>query len=143
MTPRALSERISVTAVPETVLIDLAVEDSSPARAQRIADVLGEEFIERVAELEGTGAEDPAAVRVTVAEPAGLPAAPTSPSWLPIIAMGLIGGMVAGGALALVRARLDTSVKDTEEAAALAGAPILGLVRHDDSAGRSQRPRRT
>jgi receptor protein-tyrosine kinase len=138
VTPRALGDRIGVTAVPETVLIDLAVQDSSPAGAQRIADVLGEEFIERVAELEGTGAEDPAAVRVTVAEPAGLPAAPTSPSRLPIVAMGLMGGMVAGGALALVRARLDTSVKDPEEAAALAGVPILGLVRHDDSAGRSR-----
>lgn len=138
VTPRALSEQISVTAVLDTVLIDVSVEDASPARAQRIADALGDEFITRVAELEGAGADEAAAIRVTVAEPAGLPIAPTSPSRLPILALGLIGGLGAGGAVALLRARLDTSVKDAEEAAALAGAPTIGLVRRDASAGRSR-----
>ena len=138
VSPRNLSERISVTAVPETVLIDLAVEDSSPTRAQQIADVLGEEFIKRVGELEDTDADDAAAVRVTVAEPAGLPNVQTSPSRLPIVALGLMGGLLAGGALALVRARLDTSVKDADEVAALAGAPTIGLVRQDESAGRTR-----
>ena len=136
--PRALGERISVTAVPETVLIDVAVQDPSPTRAQSITDALGEEFIQRIAELEGTDASDPGTIQVSVAEPAGLPLDPTSPARVPILGLGLIGGLLGGCALALVRARLDTSVKDAEEAGALAGAPTLGLVRRDDSAGRSR-----
>ena len=136
VTPRTLGERISVTAVPETVLIDVSVQDPSPARAQRIVEVLGEEFIDRVAELERSEAGGPAAVRVTVAEPASLPVAPTSPKRLMVLALGLVGGLAAGAALALIRARLDTSVKDADEASALAGVPTIGLVRRDEAGGR-------
>ena len=133
LTPRDLSERISVEAVPETVLIDVSVEDPSPRRAQQIATVLGEEFIQRVRELEPVGVGDSPSVRVTVAEPASLPTNPATPGGALVLALGLLTGMGAGGALALVRARLDTSVKDSHEAGLLAGAPTLGLIRRDPS----------
>ena len=129
---RTLSDRIEATALPETVLIDVSVQDPSPARAQQIAEALADEFIDRVDELESTDAGD-GSIEVTVAEPADRPTGTTSPNRLLALAAGLAAGLALGGALALLYARLDTSLKDPDEAAVLSGVPTIGLIRRDDS----------
>lgn len=48
------------------------------------------------------------------------------------LAVGLVIGLGLGAVTAVVRARLDRSLKDPDEVADLAGAPVIGLVLRDD-----------
>jgi capsular exopolysaccharide synthesis family protein len=63
------------------------------------------------------------------------------------VALGAFAGLLLGSVAALTRARLDRSVRKPDEAAALAGAPVIGVVlRHADldsgnAANRGRPPR--
>jgi capsular exopolysaccharide synthesis family protein len=128
-----LTQQITVEAVPDTVLINVSVEDASARRARQIADVLGEEFADLVTKLEKPDATGSAPVQVTVTDIPRIAESPSSPKTLLNTAVGLLAGLALGAGLALVRARLDRSVKDPVEASALAGAPVIGVVLRDDS----------
>ncbi|MGY1664593.1 polysaccharide biosynthesis tyrosine autokinase [Geodermatophilus sp. SYSU D00696] len=132
-TPTEMSDRITATAVADTVLIDVAVEDPSPAQARDIAEAVGAEFPGLVAELEtpDDGAASP--VRVTVTDRPEVAESPTSPKTWRDTVLGALVGLLIGVALALLRTRLDRSVKDTEQAAELVGAPVIGVVFRDET----------
>jgi capsular exopolysaccharide synthesis family protein len=133
MSASQLARQITATAATNTVLIDVSVSDVSPAQAQNIAATLNAEFIAFVGELESpaSGAESP--VRVAVSDPPRLPAAPSSPRTSRNLAMAAVIGLLLGTGGAVARGRLDRSVRDAEEAAELAGAPVIGVVLRDDS----------
>ncbi len=133
MTPLELSDRIEASPVAETVLIDVTVTDPSPERAQNIARSVGSEFSAMVGELEGRGSGQAAPIEVVVAEEPGLPGEASSPTTVRNTAMGSVLGALAGVGLAIGRRRLDRSVTDTEVAADLAGAPVIGTVAVDRS----------
>lgn len=133
LSPTELSNEIAASASAETVLIDVTVTDPSPERAQRIAEAVGTEFTSFAADLETTAATDASPVKVTVTDRPGLPSEPSSPNTVRNLAFGLLAGLLAGAALAVLRARLDRSVKDRDEASELAGAPVIGLVVRDEA----------
>lgn len=126
-----LSSRISATAVPDSVLIDVSVTDPQPERAKQIADVLGEEFIGRVGELEPPREGLPSLVRVEVSESPEVPDAPSSPQTTRNVGLGALLGLLVGAGLAILRAQLDRSVKTPESAAEAVGAPVIGAVLRD------------
>lgn len=130
MTADELQDRIAASAVPDTVLIDVAVTDSSPVRAQAIAEVLGEKFVERVDELEAREGA-PSLVTVDVNEVPEVPTSPSSPQIARDTALGALLGLLVGALLAVLRARFDRSVKTPEMATELANAPIIGVVLRD------------
>jgi capsular exopolysaccharide synthesis family protein len=134
----SLQDAISVMPVPETVLIDVSVTDTSPARAQAIADALSSEFLDLVAELETPVGGTDSAVRVTVTDSPDLPAVASSPDVPRNVAAGVLGGLVLGALVALARDLADRSVTTSEEASALTGAPVVGVVVRD-AALRSRR----
>jgi capsular exopolysaccharide synthesis family protein len=138
MTPQELSHAIEATPVPDTVLIDVTVTDPSPQRAQEIARAVGSEFSDMVSEFESRGAGHAAPIEVFVAEDPMLPTAVSSPKIIRTTAVSLVLGILAGVGLAIGRRRLDRSVKDTDVAADLAGAPVIGTVAVDRSI--QQRP---
>ena len=129
--PRELSQQIDANASPETVLLDVSVTDASPERAQQIAATLGSEFTELVAELETPAAGGPSPVKVTMFDEPEIPQEPSSPQPVRNAALGLVAGLFVGAAAAIARARMDRSVKDPDEAAELAGAPVIGTVLRD------------
>ena len=61
-------ERIDVTVESDTVLIDVTVSDTSPARARDVAAALGREFAATVEALEPHVASGSSPVRVTVTD---------------------------------------------------------------------------
>jgi receptor protein-tyrosine kinase len=133
VTPDELAGQVSATPVTDTVLINIDVTDPSAERARDIAASIGAEFPQLVAELEGAGSDEGSPVTVTVTRPAELPGVPSSPMTVRDSVMGALLGVVLGLALALLRAQLDRSVRDPDEAAALAGAPVIGMILKDDS----------
>jgi capsular exopolysaccharide synthesis family protein len=128
-----LTQRITATAAPDTVLIDVTVADPSAEQAQRIAASIGNEFPGLISELEPPSADGQAPVRVTVSEAADEPTAPSSPKRDRNLVLGAFVGLLAGMALAVVRARLDRTVKDGEKATELTGAPLIGTVVRDEA----------
>lgn len=124
-TPAELAQRIRATAPLDTVLIDVAVEDSSAASAARIANAVALRFIDTVAELEQPEDGKPSPVRVSVIRTADVPQEPVSPRVALNVALGLFLGVAAGVTLAVLREMLDTTVKAPEVLSEL-GAPALG-----------------
>ena len=133
-TPEELTDGITAQVLPETVILDVTVTDSSPERALAIAQSLGEEFAEVVRQVETPAGESTVPVQVSVVATPQLPSEPASPSPVMTIAAGLLLGLALGAVVAVVRDRLDTSLRSETAAAAAAGAPVLGLIPQSDAA---------
>jgi capsular exopolysaccharide synthesis family protein len=131
--PSQLSRQVTAVAGADTVLIDITVTDASPARAQEIARALGVEFTSFVAELEATDSTGASPVKVTVTDPPDLPGEPSSPQMARNIALAGLVGLVIGAGLAILRVRMDRSVKDPDEIEALTGAPAIGTILRDEA----------
>jgi len=107
MTPDELSESISVSPVPETVLLQVTVTDPSPERAQLLADTVGREFQELVDGLETPPNSPP--VAVTVVEAGRLATDPIGPNIARNLSLGALSGLLVGLGVAVLRARrMDT-----------------------------------
>lgn len=131
----SLQDAIEVSPVPETVLIDVSVTDTSPERARAVVDSLSREFLDMVAELETPVGGTDSAVRVTVTDRPDLPTEASSPDLPRTLAAGVLGGLVLGALVAVARDLADRSVTSAEEAAALTGAPVVGVVVRDPVLG--------
>jgi len=123
----ALAGQVSVTALDGTVVLDVAVTDTDPARAARIANAVADQVIRVVEDLSPATAEsDQSAVEVTVVTPAAVPTSPSSPNVLLNMAAGAVLGLGLGVLLALAREALDTRVRAAEDVAELTRRPVLG-----------------
>jgi receptor protein-tyrosine kinase len=131
VSPAALLENVTASAVLGTVLIDVQVTDASPRRAREIAEAIGAEFPELVQELEAPAVGGEPLVRVAVTDAPEVPTEPTSPDITRNVALGVAVGALVGFAVALLRARMDRTVKDADDAVALGGGPVIGTVLRD------------
>lgn len=132
LSPAELQREITATPVPEAVLIDVSVDDPSPDRAQQIAESIGTQFARLVSDLESTAQQGGSPVTVSVTDQAQVPGAASSPNTKRNVAFGAFVGLAAGVAAAIVRARLDRSVKTPAVASRLGGAAVIGTVLRDD-----------
>jgi capsular exopolysaccharide synthesis family protein len=135
--PQDLSGQIEAEVVKDTTVINVSVTDRSPQQARDIVDSIDSEFRSMVRRLESDPGEASSPVRVSVVATPEVPQAPSSPLLVPNVALGVVVGLVLAGALAVMRDRLDTTVKDDTVAATTAGVPVIGhLPEHSDLAGR-------
>jgi receptor protein-tyrosine kinase len=125
MSAQELEARVSASAKPDTVLIDVAVLDESPVQARDIANTLSDEFVAMAKELETpeNGASPDA--RVVVEQRASITDTPVTPKTARNIALGLALGVLLGVGLAALRDYFDNTVKDQ---ATLEGVTSVGLV---------------
>lgn len=139
MTAAALSSHIVATVIPDTVILQATVTDTSAERAKQLADTLGTEFPRLVQELERPSGEA-ALLTLTVVEKAKLPTTPVEPNIPRNLGGGLVLGLLAGLGAAVLRDRLDNTVKTVDSAHEITGATALGTVTFDvDLAKRSTR----
>jgi capsular polysaccharide biosynthesis protein len=125
MTPGDLLGNISVEQeVPETQVIDATYTGTDPQEIQRIANALGEEFSERVAETNTAGSS----LTATVWDRAALPQEPVSPKPLRDAALAFVLGAMLGIALAFVLEQLDDSWRSPEELEQVSGVPTFGVI---------------
>jgi len=132
LTPEQVAAKIDATSSPDSVLIDVGVTDPDARQATAIVNGVSTVFVRLVDELERTvtpTAVPPVAVRIV--RPASVPSQPSSPDLPVMLALGLLGGLVLGAAAAVGRHLLDTTVKSTEQLAALAKAPNLTTIGYD------------
>lgn len=126
-----LADNVTATVVPDTVLLSISVTDPSPKGAQRINEAMVTELSRFVEELETPPGAKRALVKTTLIDPARLPESPSSPNPVRNLGLALVLGLLAGFGIAVLREILDTSIKSTEVAEEVTGAPVLGGIAFD------------
>ncbi|MBN1091281.1 polysaccharide biosynthesis tyrosine autokinase [Blastococcus sp. TML/M2B] len=135
-TPEELAGRISVAVLPESIVLDVRVTDSTPQGAQAIARSLGEQFKQRVAELETPAGATASTVEVTTIKAPTFEPDPAGPDLVGNLWRGAALGLLLGLALAVVRSRTDRTVRTDDDVEAAAGAHVVGRLFSDRSLGK-------
>jgi succinoglycan biosynthesis transport protein ExoP len=121
--PRQLQAKIHAEPVPDTLLIQLRIEDTDPTRAKRLTNTVARAFMLTIPELQSGSA-----LRVSLVEPALRPLAPIRPRTKLNVALGLLLGIMLGLGLAFLREFLDRSIKTPEELEFFVSAPVVGTI---------------
>ncbi len=131
MTPAQLQEKVEAVVPAETVLIDVTVTDSSPTRARDIANALADEFVVMAARLETPELGQPPNARVVVQQRAELPSSPVNSKTKRILAIAAVMGALLGVVLAVIRDRMDDSVKSSDALERATGVGLLADIPFD------------
>ncbi|HEY0951629.1 polysaccharide biosynthesis tyrosine autokinase, partial [Nocardioides sp.] len=135
-TVRELGRQVAVSSAPETVLLAVSVSDADPALAARLADAIAVRLGEVIEELETPRDSEVSNVKVSLARPAAVPTAPSSPRVLVDLVLGAAAGLALGLASAVLRHGLDRRIKSAHDVRVLTGMSPLGSTLHDRSARR-------
>jgi capsular polysaccharide biosynthesis protein len=119
-----IDERLSVSQVEETQVIEITYSDTDPQRAQRVANTFGDVFSERIANLD-SGAS---AITATVVESAVVPGGPVSPNPLRDGLLAAAVGIIIGAGLALLLDFLNDRWRSPEELEQFSGVPVFGII---------------
>ncbi len=132
----ALSSQITSTVAPETVILEITVNDPVPARAQLLARAVATAFTGFVTELETSPGKSTSPIKATVVQTADLPASPVSPKPLRNLGLAAILGLLLGLGLAVLRETLDTTVKSAQDVVDTIGTAVLGAIQYDSRAAK-------
>ena len=122
MSPDALDAKIGVSAVRDTQLLRISVEDPSPEQSAKLANTVAEAFIQdNDSQLSRPGT-------VSITDEAPVPGAPAKPNVKLNTVLGLVLGVMLAGGVVLVLEYLDDTVKSSEDVEQVAGLPTLGIV---------------
>ncbi len=130
---------ISASAPTNTSVIDVTATNTDPVYAASLATGTANALIEVVEAIETTDAADGASpVQLTLVQEAEIPQAPVSPNKPLNTALGLLLGLAAGLAIALLRHALDTRIRGERDLELLAETPVIGGIVFDPKA--TERP---
>ncbi|MEV7135685.1 polysaccharide biosynthesis tyrosine autokinase [Arthrobacter sp. NPDC093128] len=134
LTSQELASRVTATSDLNTVLIGITVTDQSPVQAAAIAQAVSDSLINAVDVLEKpkTGGNSP--VSLSVIKPAVAPSAPSAPDTKLNLIAGLLGGLLAGTAIAVLRSVLDNRIRGEMDLRKVTTAPLLGGISYDADA---------
>lgn len=127
--PTEISDMISASVDPETVLLTVTVTDISTQRTQLVATSLAKNLNSAVGELDSRGSKSNVKIRV-ISGPTLTPYAVTPRKKLNL-AVGLLLGLALGVAQALVRQQLDSTFRSREALAESIGVPSLGMLQYE------------
>lgn len=137
LTVTQVSEAITASAEPETVLLTATVTANSPVLAQQIAGAIGRQFGDMIDALDNRGTPDKPIVQLKVTSGPSLNPMPVAPKTKVIVGLGVLIGLSVGFAVAVFRETLDRTIRSTEQLRTLADAPLLGVIPLDKAAKRS------
>ena len=125
-----LRDRVSAESPLNTVLVDVTATDGNAERAARISDAVSRQLATTIGDLEKprTGTSP---VVVTLIQPATVPGTPASPRPVLDLALGLLVGLAVGLAIAVLREKLDSTVKNRDDLRRLVDVPQLGAVPYE------------
>jgi succinoglycan biosynthesis transport protein ExoP len=122
-TPSQLQAKTRAEPVPDTLLINVTVEDAQPVRARRLTNSTARAFIDKVPRLQGGSA-----LRVSLVEPALTPNTPVRPRTRLNLGLGIVLGLMLAVGLAFLREFLDRSVTTPEQLEQAVNAPVVGMI---------------
>lgn len=134
LTAEQLSGRVRASTDLNTVIINIAVDDTSPVQAAATARAVGDSLIKVVDSLEKpkTGGTSP--VGLSVITPAVAPTIPSAPNTRTNLMFGGIIGLALGAGCAVLRSVLDNRVRGESDLRRVTDAPILGGIAFDQDA---------
>ncbi|MET3165118.1 UNVERIFIED_ORG: capsular exopolysaccharide synthesis family protein [Arthrobacter sp. UYEF10] len=136
MTSEQLADRVVAATDLNTVLIKISVADNSAVQAAATAQAVAESLITAVDTLEKSKTTGASPVNLSIITPATAPTAPTSPNTRLNLLLGLVFGLGAGVASALLRSTLDTRIRGEADLRRVTDAPLLGGISFDQDAAR-------
>jgi capsular polysaccharide biosynthesis protein/Mrp family chromosome partitioning ATPase len=128
LTAEQLSQRIVTRPVPDTVILEIAVQDGSAETAATLADAVANQLTEVIRQVEKPSYNRESPVQPVLIRPAGPPSSPTSPRVLLNITAGVGIGLLLGVTHAMVR---ESQPRRRRTGAADAAVP-LGVLRAAD-----------
>ncbi|TFI44666.1 polysaccharide biosynthesis tyrosine autokinase [Rhodococcus sp. 1R11] len=131
MSAAQLASKVKASSTPDTVLFNLTVTDPSPERARDIANAMANELTEQVRELETPANGGDPAAGVKTFQQAEASSTPVSPKTKRNLALGAAVGLLLGIALAVLRDRLDNTIKGRREIEAISGKALVGTIPFD------------
>lgn len=145
-TGEALAGKITASAPLNTTLIEITATDTDPALAASLATSVSQSLTQVVGSIETTNAAaagesteaDASAaqspVRLTLVQHAAVPQSPVSPNVLLNIALGALIGLALGVGIAVLRATLDTRIRNERDVELVTDTPIIGGIVFDPKA---------
>lgn len=130
-TPEQLAGQVTATVLPNTVILQISVTDTSPQRARAIAASYGRHVIQDVTALEKPDPATPSAVSVSTLDQASYDSTPVSPSTVRDSAFGALLGLLLGVLLVLLRRRTRGTVQTFDDVEAATGTAVLAAVTDD------------
>ncbi|CAN5260172.1 polysaccharide biosynthesis tyrosine autokinase [soil metagenome] len=128
MSVEQLQEEIEASAPTDTVLIDVTVTDASPDRARNIANTLSDEFVVMAAGLETPELGARPNAQVVVLQRANIPDRPVSPHTARTLAIAAVLGVLVGILAAVLRDRLDSTVRSRGALEKVTGVGVLAEI---------------
>ncbi len=137
-TPEQLAKRITTEAVPNSVILEVSVRDTSPKVAQVIAKAVSQQISLLVSDLERPEPteDEPRPQSPIEAKVAGEPSydpAPVSPNLILNLVVGTLLGAIVGVGAAVLREIFDDTVKSPEELSEVTGSAVMTVVPFDSS----------
>lgn len=134
ITADELADDVRVTQLAETSVIHVETTAGDARGAADLSRAVAASLIDAIVDLSPPDASDRPLVRATVLDEATVPKKPRTPRAALNLALGGMLGVLVGLGQALVRGRLDTTVRDANDVSRLTDAPLLGTVRQLDIA---------
>ena len=135
ITPGQLADSISVSTPQNTVILELAVTDTSARKAADIANAVAASLSRTVEQIAPKTAQGAATVSVRTIEHATVPKFASSPNTRLNVLSGLLLGLIAGALIVVLRATFDTRVHNAETATEVAKAPLVGSIQRERGKG--------
>jgi Mrp family chromosome partitioning ATPase/capsular polysaccharide biosynthesis protein len=123
--PADLAAATSAWTPPDTVLLDIAVESSSPHDAKILADAVTAELATDIRTLESRSGQVIPVVEPVVTKPAETPTKPSEPQIATYLLFGASGGFLAGVTAAAMLRRRRIEGTELEQ---ITGRPVLGAI---------------
>jgi capsular exopolysaccharide synthesis family protein len=117
--------RMSFAPVERTQLLEVRAEESSPRRAQQLANVYAQTFVERTAEQFRAGRVP---TEISLNEPAAVPTRASKPNPPLYLGLGALLSLVLAAGAVLLRERLDDRLDVRDEDTAVLGEPLIARI---------------
>jgi capsular exopolysaccharide synthesis family protein len=134
VTAEELATHVKATTETSTVLINIAVSDTSAVQAAAMSQAVADSLIKVVDTLERprTGGSSP--VSLSVIKPAKAPLEPSAPSTKLNLLLGFLVGLALGVAASILRTTLDSRIRGEADLRQVTDTPLLGGISFDQDA---------
>lgn len=132
MTVPQVAALLTVANPEDTAFVDITAETGDPRQSAALANGVAESLQDVVENsLYDSGQQSP--VKLSIVQQAQEPASPSSPNVPLYLAVGLVGGVIVGVVVALLRDLLARRVQEARDLQDIVDAPIMGRVPEDAS----------